>query len=169
MKNKASAVIWDLDGVLANSDHRLHYIVSDRSNPDWKSFNAATLEDKVIDSGMLLIRALNRATFAVHFICTARPECVRELTQKWLRMHSIPYHHLLMRKDGDARPGHLVKLEMLRQILAMGYEVAMAFEDHPDIIEMYRMSGVPCYGADPRHWIEGKVQQIAIEHKKAAK
>lgn len=183
-KKKANslAIIWDLDGVLANSDHRLHYIVEDRANPDWESYHKHTLDDTPIKTGIILFQAL--AHMGYHqFICTARPESNRNLTTQWLYNQQIaatsqqlfpytelrlfPYTELLMRADDDRREGHLVKLDMLRNIWDMGYEVAMAFDDHPEIVNMYRMSGVPCFAADPRHWHEASVQKIAAECKRA--
>lgn len=158
---KKYCVIWDLDGVLANCDHRLHYIVADRSNPDWESFHKYTMEDTPIESGRILFWALDMLGIS-QFICTARPESNREMTEAWLQKYEIrPVEKLFMRKPNDFRSGHEVKLDMLKTIWEMGYEVLMAFDDHPEIVNMYRMSSVPCYAADPRHWHENTVQQIA--------
>lgn len=159
------AIIWDLDGVLANSDHRLHYIVSDRKNPDWDSYHKETLKDLPITTGRILFWALDFYGPYFHFICTARPESNRNLTAKWLASAFIDYDRLMMRKDGDERPGVEVKRDMLNQIKSEGYKVVMAFEDHPDIVKMYRMSGVPCFAADDRHWHEASVQKIAAAFK----
>lgn len=160
------AIIWDLDGVLANSDHRLHYIVEDRANPDWESYHKYTMDDIPIKAGCMIFRAFASLRYN-QFICTARPEENRVLTGMWLRKYSLYPKRLLMRADDDKREGHLVKLDMLRALWSMGYEIAMAFDDHPEIINMYRMSGVPCFGADPRHWDETSVQKIAAECKRA--
>lgn len=160
--HKKLAVIWDLDGVLANSDHRLHYIVSDRANPDWDSYHKETLDDRPIKSGLALFWALDFFGSYCQFICTARPESNRELTEMWLKRSYLgTYQKLLMRKEGDERSGSDVKLDMLRQIRNEGYDVIMAFEDHPEIVSMYRMSNVPCFAADDRHWHEASVQNIA--------
>lgn len=159
-------VIWDLDGVLANSNHRLHYIVSDRSNPDWDSFHKEATKDTILTPGYELFLALDSRDLR-QFICTARPESNRKLTEQWLDKYGLLSRTsiLFMRENNDHRPGVDVKRDMLRTILATGYDVLMAFEDHPDIVQMYRDHGVCCFAADPCHWIEEKVQKIAAEEK----
>ena len=159
-------IIWDLDGVLADSDHRLHYIVVDRANPDWETFHAHTLKDSPIRSGCTLFWALD--FFGVsNIICTARPESNRELTEQWLQEKCLKPAKLMMRKEGDHRPGCEVKRDMLHELWDEGYEVILAFDDHPEIVNMYRTEGVPCFAADPRHWDEQTVQAIAAKYKRA--
>lgn len=36
MSNKPDCIIFDIDGTLANIDHRLHHL--EGFNPNWKSF-----------------------------------------------------------------------------------------------------------------------------------
>lgn len=166
IRRKKPCIIWDLDGVLADSDHRLHYIVADRANPDWESFHEHTLEDKPIKAGCTMFWAFDYFGLE-QFICTARWNRNRTLTEQWLQMHRLtPYTGLFMRSEGDDRSGHEIKLDQLRLIWSLGYEPILAFDDNPEIVNMYRMSSVPCFAADDRHWHEETVQRIAREAKR---
>ena len=49
---------------------------------------------------------------------TGRPRRVREKTVTWFRQHYVPWQEgrlLLMRKDGDFRPDHIVKWELFEE------------------------------------------------------
>ena len=49
-----------------------------------------------------------------------------------------------MRKEGDHRPDHIIKLELLAQIRSDGFEPIMAFDDRNSVVKMWRDAGIPC-------------------------
>ena len=132
--------IFDLDGTLANLDHRLHLIQCD--NPDWDAFFAACVHDGVYEYVAEVARALSAKALLLGV--SGRSDKIRRLTEDWLRLNKIPILQLYMRKEGDHRPDFIVKRELLAELRADGFEPIMAFDDRDQVVEMWRNNGVPC-------------------------
>ena len=49
-----------------------------------------------------------------------------------------------MREAGDHRDDDVVKIEMLAQIRADGFEPIMVFEDRTRVVKARRSAGIPC-------------------------
>jgi hypothetical protein len=79
-------------------------------------------------------------------IMTARPAHYRAIAEVWLNSHMIPYDVLIMRNDKDHRPSVNVKRDQLGWLQAHYdtplTDIEAAYDDHPEIIEMYREHGL---------------------------
>lgn len=131
--------VFDLDGTIANLDHRLHYITSGRKN--WDAFFLACNED----SPNLWIINLMRlcATDSNILILSGRNESVREVTQAWLNKHKVPICDLVMRPAKDFRSDDILKIEMLRAYLEKhpDFEVEFIVDDRQKVVDMWRREG----------------------------
>ena len=157
-------VIFDIDGTLANAEHRLHLIVPDPNvlyeqpfQKDWDRFLSDDMvaKDTVIPAIWCVLSALICDFNTVLFI-TGRPERQRETTWRWLTddlcAHRRFIRHKLLRKperlymrqDGDRRPSHEVKRELLRRARYDGYSPQLVFEDRKDDTKMWRSEGLLC-------------------------
>lgn len=143
--------IFDLDGTLADMEHRLHFIK--RPEPDWRAFFAACGADTPIEANLTTLRTL--AKNAEVWIWTGRSEEVREPTRKWL-MDNRVFHpfwnpfkapeQLLMRPVGDHRPDDVLKREWLSQLEPPEYDrLTAVFEDRLRVVQMWREAGITCY------------------------
>ena len=131
--------IFDLDGTLANPEHRLHHIQSKPKN--WPAFNAGILEDEVIPQTLQLLRVMY--TMGKHIVlCSGRNEDSRTLTKKWLEVNAVPYHELYMRKIKDFRPDYIVKSELLDQMLADGWTPQAVVDDRMSVCRMWHDRGI---------------------------
>jgi hypothetical protein len=135
--------IVDIDGVVADVRHRLHFL-DDRPR-DWDAFFAAADADPVHDEGVAVVARL-AADHEVVFL-TGRPRRLERSTQAWLDHHQLGGHRLVMRPEGDRRPALVVKTELLRRISA-GRNVAVVVDDDPAVIEAMRSAGYPTFHAD---------------------
>jgi hypothetical protein len=54
-----------------------------------------------------------------------------------------------MRKEGDHRDDDIIKLELLEQVRADGFEPIMAFDDRNRVVAAWRSAGVPCAQVAP--------------------
>jgi hypothetical protein len=61
-------------------------------------------------------------------------------TSPWLVAHDSD---VLMRKAGDHRNDDILKIEMLAEIRARGYEPLMAFDDRTRVVRAFRAAGIP--------------------------
>ena len=112
-----NCAIVDLDGTLANCDHRLHHI--DGAKKNWDLFFQECSDDTVIQPMLNLIKLLSK-DYKIVFI-TARPEKNRYLTTKWLNDNNIDYDLLMMRGDKDFNKSPVSKKKMLESVIAKGY------------------------------------------------
>lgn len=130
----------DLDGVLADVRHRLHFI--EHRPRDWDGFFAAAVDDPAHPEGLALVATLE-AEHEIVFL-TGRPRRCEADTVHWLAAHGIAGHRLVMRPAGDRRPAAAVKLELLRRIAA-GRTVAVVIDDDADVIRTMRAAGYPTF------------------------
>ena len=139
-KAAGPAVIFDVDGVLADASGRQHHLAGLRS--DWDSFFAECGEDPIIPEVARLLELLAPELTVV--LLTARPARVRQKTLEWLASHGLRYDLLIMRADGDGRPARELKRAETLRLASHGYEVRLAVEDDPANLEMFDSEGVPC-------------------------
>ena len=137
--NCKKVFIFDLDGTLADINHRLHFVRS-REHPHWGKFLESCDKDSpnkwVID--LLDMCRLH----GVVVILSGRNDVVRKKTEDWLRRYDILYDYLLMRKDKDYRPDQIIKKEMLDDFLRdKGYEVQFIVDDRQRVVDMWRENG----------------------------
>lgn len=136
-------IVFDLDGTLANNDHRFHFIAGEKK--DWPGYLQACLEDLPIDRLIEICRLFYRVGHSVE-IWSGRSDEVREKTEKWLRWYNIQYSILRMRKEKDYREDWKVKEEWL---LSLGYKPDIAFDDRQQVVDMWRRNHVLCCQVAP--------------------
>jgi hypothetical protein len=139
-RGAGAAVMFDLDGVLANAASRQHFLKGPR--PDWEAFFAASVEDPLVDEVAALLGLLS-ADLAI-VLLTARPARIRSQTMDWLGRHDLRWDLLVMRRDGDYRPARAFKQGAVQDIVARGFDIRLCFEDDLRNVEMFRSVGVPC-------------------------
>ncbi len=134
--------IFDLDGTLANGDHRVHHIL--KTPRDWDSFYAECGADAPIRHNIEILLSVGERHEV--FIVTGRGAQVRAQTMAWLAQHIFPFteEDVYMRAVGDHRDDAVIKIEALEAIRARGYEPLAAFEDRDRSVAAWRAAGIPC-------------------------
>ena len=145
----AKAVIFDLDGTLADLTHRLHHIKS--KPPNWDAFFAACGDDSLIEPIRDLVYLFGGQNYRI-LLVSGRSDQAREATEGWLATHTIPFHSLHMRRAGDYRKDSIVKSEILDALIAEGHEIAFVVDDRPSVVAMWRERGLTCLQC--RDWQE---------------
>ena len=137
-----NAVIFDVDGTLADCEHRRHFVSGKKK--DFDAFYDAMAHDPVneIVRGLCNMYYLN--TWHI-IICTGRPESYRETTESWLKQYGILYHELKMRPDERRHdPDYEIKQDMLDEIRLVR-PVMLAVDDRNQVVSMWRRNGIPCF------------------------
>lgn len=139
-----AAVIFDLDGTLALIDHRRHHV--EKKPTDWPAFYEGIPDDL---PNIPVINTLHglMAVGYVGLICSGRPEDYRDVTESWLIEHQVNCERLYMRPSGDYRSDVDIKLEMLAEIRAEGYDPMLACDDRNRLVKMWREQGLVCLQA----------------------
>ena len=133
-------VIVDMDGTLADVAHRLHHIRGSRKK-NWKRFFEAMDADPPSPVVAEWVRNLSPDYEVV--IVSGRPEEYGGRTIAWLRRNHIPFSHLRMRRDGDHRPDHIVKEEILGTLPKAA--IAFVIDDRNSVCDMWRRNGLRCF------------------------
>ena len=140
------AVLFDIDGTLADIEHRRSFLEQDE--PDWKAFNAAMGDDTPNAPVVSLYKTLWEAGAYTLILVTGRNERSRKLTEQWLAWNEIPFDRMLMRADKDYRADHIIKEEILDQLLAEGLEIEFTVDDRQQVVDMWRRRGITCLQCD---------------------
>jgi hypothetical protein len=130
--------VFDLDGTLADTAHRQHFL--ERRPRDWDAFFAAAVHDPPLAEGVTL--ALGSAEECEVVYVTGRPERCRRDSLDWLRHHGLPRGRLLMRRNDDRRPARFVKPEILGG-LARDREIRMFVDDDELVCDACEHAGFP--------------------------
>lgn len=165
-------VIFDIDGTLADLEHRRHFV---RSKPkNWPAFNRGMAQDTPIEPTIAVLHALV-AQGARVLVASGREgtDANREATVRWLFdnvglwfeddcQHLAPdqtkmdmtngrnrrgqtlvrAEGLWMRDARDFRRDDEVKSDILDEMLAQGFNPTMVFDDRPQVVRMWRARGV---------------------------
>lgn len=142
---KHDAVIFDVDGTLADVSPYLHYIRNVNNDPNFKKdFDKFHAESINALPNYEVVEMLNHAFFDQKhvIIVTSRRETWRGVTSYWLAKNDIGHHALYMRKDGDFRPDYEVKSEILGRI-KKHWNVTHAVDDNPAVLRLWFEHGIP--------------------------
>ena len=138
-------VICDIDGTIANCEHRKHYVTERPKNHE--AFYAGVKDDTPIWSVIGLVQTLlayEGSRTELVFV-TGRPERCRTDTVEWLKhTHLYPNDYtLLMRKDKDYRQDYIVKQEILDTHIDKS-RVWLVLDDRKQVVDMWRRNGLTC-------------------------
>ena len=141
--NKKTVVV-DIDGTLANCEHRRHYVQTQPK--DWDTFFALAPLDSPIVPIVELVSSI-RHRYRIVF-CTGRGFAYVRPTLEWLVRHlglecAAP-GALLMRSAGDRRDDPVVKPELLAAAGLTVDNVAFILEDRSRIVHRWRELGFTC-------------------------
>ena len=162
--------VFDLDGTLANIEHRAHYVRN--GNRQWDKFFAECVNDSpnipVIEVLQNLILAGNEVE-----IWSGRSDAVRKETEQWLDDHiplvddmkqPIDASSLLtrMRPADDYQKDSLLKKSWLDETRANGDNVISVFDDRQQVVDMWREENLTCFQVAPGDFDEPKVNKRVV-------
>lgn len=138
--------IFDIDGTLADIQHRRHYVSVKPKN--WPAF------EKAIKFDTAIVPILNTAlTFQASnhrlIFCSGRGEQQRAQTTEWLERHGLISPRIYMRAEKDYRSDDIIKEELLDRILADGFNPQLVFDDRDRVVAMWRRRGLICAQVAP--------------------
>ena len=133
-------IVFDIDGTLANVDHRRQFVASRPKN--WAAWNAGMANDTVHEDILWMLDSFQRRPDTRIIICSGRGEETRAVTEKWLEDNSIAFDSLYMREEGDYRKDSIVKVELLQQIRADYGNPWLWIDDRQQVVDAIRAEGV---------------------------
>lgn len=137
--SKPKAVIFDLDGTLADNHHRSPFDL-DKCAEDAPKEMVIELLKMLRQKGFKILTVSGRESG------TKEDETVyRRMTQKWVLDHIGETHGHWQRKQGDSRKDDIVKEEIFWRDIAPHYNIKLAVDDRAQVVEMWRRIGVECW------------------------
>lgn len=138
--------IFDIDGTIADLNHRLHLVTSDRPKAERDKFHVLCIEDAEIFAITSMLHALRKDGWEI-WLFTARPEMSRAATMQWLQKAGIEYEVLEMRADDD----HRCDVDAKRDMAAKHdmSRVRFVVEDRQRCVDLWRSMGLICLQCDP--------------------
>jgi hypothetical protein len=134
------AVVFDLDGVLADAAGRQHFL--ERPYRDWEAFFDACTDDPLIDEVAALLGVIDDSHQVI--LLTARPIRVQPNTLVWLERFDLRWDLLIMRDFGDYGASRDFKRRSVGELRRFGFDLRLAFEDDRRNVHMFHTEGVPC-------------------------
>lgn len=138
-----SLAVFDLDGTLSDTRHRLHHVES--TPKDWNAFFRAADDDPPLVAGVALAQQWAESCDLGYV--TGRPERCRGATVRWLGAQGLPPGQLWMRGNADRRPARVTKMKLLER-LAAERTVAVVVDDDELVCAAYRRAGFRVIRAD---------------------
>lgn len=139
-KNECRTVVCDIDGVLANGDHRNVHLGRGRWPTDWTLFHRDQHLDPVIPGPANLVRMLYQGGVRVYLL-TNRPVGYRTVTEQWLVRNGIPSDGLFMRGENDEYATY--KPMFVERLLKNNVDVQLFIDDDPMLCQAVQDMGVP--------------------------
>ena len=135
-------MVFDVDGVLADANHRQDVLFAGGGRKNWKAFFAAAGDDALIEEVARLTALLDPTLRIV--LLTARPTSNRAITLTWLAQQDLRWDLLVMRPDGDFRSSPEAKRMAVHELRTQGFDPQLAFDDDRRNVDMFHDEGVPC-------------------------
>ncbi len=130
-------VICDIDGTIANNDHRQHFL---KGKKDWDGFFSELYKDKPIFEIIDKVNSLENEGHKIYFL-TGRPEKYKLQTKDWLKKYFTFDLELLMRNNSDRRNKIEIKKELFQTYLS-SFEIKVIFENDPNLICLWKKLGL---------------------------
>jgi len=175
---KPKALVIDIDGTLANIEHRRHFVDKSLSNccsgfisfigncskcrnpcvpkrPDWKSFNESMHKDTVNQWCAQLIQGMWSPDYPedmnILFV-TGREQQYWHVTQQLIKKGCLmqdEHIKLFMRPNKDYRPDVDIKREIYEREIKDKYDVLFCIDDRQCVVDLWRSLGLICLQCAP--------------------
>lgn len=137
-------IIVDLDGTIADCEHRRHFI--ERKPKNWDAFldPVNIFNDPLIETIANVVRIFSQHYAIVY--CSGRSASTYAITVDWLKKHELwnsPVA-LYMRNKGDKRPDFEIKAELLHKMRMDGWNPVLVLDDRDSVVKMWREQGLTC-------------------------
>ena len=134
---KKNIVIFDLDGVLVNNDHRYYH--SPITCNCGLEFAPSSHQDSLNIITYGYYKFFRQRGFLI-YIFTARSEECKFETIKWLKEHDITYDMLEMRSNDDYRPYYAIKQDFILKNFPSNAmdNIKAIFDQDEGTLEMYK-------------------------------
>jgi len=131
-------VVFDIDGTLADIEHRLKYIKGEKQ--DWTKFYEEAKNDKLNVWCEQLMACFYMDNYKVYLV-SGRPVMEFEATRKWLKKHDVAFDKLFLLRTDTRKQDTELKREWLQEYKD---RILFVVDDRQRVVDMYREEGTVC-------------------------
>ena len=142
---KPEAVVFDMDGTLADVSSIRHYVKPDPTGQrKYKDFDAFHRESVNVPPHPHVVEMAKQAAAEGKkvIIVTARRAKWRNHTAMWLAQNGVPSDAMYMRADGDGRPDYEVKKDIHAR-MSQSFDIVHAVDDNPNVLKLWHENDIP--------------------------
>jgi putative acid phosphatase of HAD superfamily subfamily IIIB len=144
---RSGYVVFDIDGTLANIEHRVHFI-RDKRRKRYKEFFAASVDDKVIEPVRAILHAIHQQHKSKIILVSGRSDEVAQETIEWLKENGIYYDLLYLRRAGNHTQDDELKRQWLHDFPYRD-KIWLVIDDRDRVVQMWRSEGLTCFQVAP--------------------
>ena len=155
MNNNKDIVIFDLDGTLADIDHRRTLAHKGKGKLDWKIFHDPKNIDLDLPNWPVIAMAkmLHKQGKNI-VIFSGRSKATKDATINWLKKYGVPYYLLKMRPTGNKwnfMPDDDLKQYWLDTLFPGDQKdrILAIYDDRNKVVDMWRKNGLACFQVAP--------------------
>ena len=128
-KDKPLAVIFDVDGTLAEMNGRGAF--------DWDKVDTDLVREEILN----MLIGYQRQGYEI-IVMSGRDGVSRAKTEQWLHANGINVNYLFMRTAGDMRPDSIIKKELYFAHVEGNFNVRLVVDDRPKVCRAWRELGL---------------------------
>lgn len=147
-KPKNTAIMVDLDGTIANLNHRLHFVRRE-GKKDWGSFFRECGKDTLYPCVAGLVKLEQNSGTDIVFCSGRDEEQCRDLTHNWLQSHEFIAPTLVMRPKLNYKADNITKVMLYKYEIEPYYNVKYVLDDRTQVVEAWRKLGLVCFQVRP--------------------
>ncbi len=133
-------ILCDIDGTIANNDHRQHFL---QGKKDWDGFFSELINDEPIFPIINKVIEEHDAGKDIIFL-TGRPERYRYSTTLWLKEYFNFELKILMRKDNDQNNKLKVKKEIFEKNFRVN-DIDYVIDNDIELLKQWEDMGIDVY------------------------
>lgn len=143
-------ILCDIDSTLADTRQRAES--SPHADPEatWETYALNCGSDTLITGSARMLSLLVTQGHQVWYV-SGRPVSVLDRTIRWCREHGLPDGPFRLHHKDDPADQVEYKRAHLMNVRALGFDVVLAVDDWPTVVDMYESEGVPCVCVNPRY------------------
>ena len=139
--DRTKVVIFDVDGTIADCEHRRKYVDGTLGYTDWKKFRAETRFDTPVEWVCDIAKRFITQGDDVAFF-SARNESERVITEqqisKWI---GDGHKGLFLRPNDSYEPDEVFKANLADKFEELGGKIDLVFDDRNKVVDMWRNRG----------------------------
>lgn len=139
--DRKKVVIFDVDGTIADCEHRRKYVDGTLGYTDWNKFRSETAFDTPVQHICDIAKRFIKSGDHVAFF-SARNESEREITEqqisKWI---GDGHKGLFLRPNDSYEPDEVFKANLADKFEELGGKIDLVFDDRNKVVEMWKNRG----------------------------